>query len=137
MAQPSTVSFQAGEWSCDLDVAVFDYPFEIPTAVVDFPRERASAHDLRCFPNPFTTRLEIQLPQSARDADAAIRGTSPATLQIYNATGRLVRTLLGPARSVYFWDGRDAAGGQLPAGVYYHRLVTPAGVFVGRSHRMR
>ena len=136
--QPSTVSFQAGEWSCDLDVTVFDYPFALPTAAGESSLERASARVLRCFPNPFTTRLQIHVPEPAWNgvADHAAPGTPPAALQIYNAAGRLVRVLAGPARSDFLWDGRDAAGGQLPAGMYYHRLVTPTGVFIGRSHRM-
>ena len=43
------------------------------------------------------------------------------SLAICDATGRLIRRLAG-AGSIT-WDGRDAAGQKLPAGVYMVRLV--------------
>lgn len=50
-------------------------------------------------------------------------------LRIYDAAGRFVRTLLEkilPAgRHAVLFDGRDAAGRRLAAGVYFYRLETP------------
>ena len=68
-------------------------------------------------PNPLPTgvTLSYSLPQ-----------TSPISLKIYDASGRLVKTLAsGDAaageHSIY-WDGRDERGMRLPSGVYFARL---------------
>ena len=68
-------------------------------------------------PNPSSHRTGIRyrLPEAGQ-----------ATLKIFSADGRLVRTLLdGHAdRGSYVtqWDGRDARGHRLPSGVYHARL---------------
>lgn len=50
-----------------------------------------------------------------------------ASIAVYDAAGTLVRTLAagrGPsAVNSLVWDGRDAAGREVPAGVYYVRLT--------------
>ena len=71
-------------------------------------------------PNPFNplTEISFEIARSGR-----------ATLRVYDASGRLVRTLLersldaGP-HSVG-WDGLDAEGRRAASGVYFYRLVTP------------
>ena len=53
---------------------------------------------------------------------------TPAVLRIYDASGRLARTLDDGARPraagehLATWDGRDDLGRPLPAGVYLCRL---------------
>jgi hypothetical protein len=69
-------------------------------------------------PNPFgaatTFRFDVASP-------------GPATVRVYAASGRLVRTLLAaplPAgRFLAGWDGRDDRGAQAPSGVYFVRLT--------------
>ena len=63
-------------------------------------------------PNPFTECTSIRL------------GAGMSSVDVYNTTGRLVRRLVGAegARSVV-WDGTDAQGGWLGAGVYLLKLV--------------
>ena len=57
----------------------------------------------------------------------SLRATGPASLGVYDVSGRRVRTLLAgvqPAGSrTVTWDGRDDAGTQLRAGMYVLRLV--------------
>ncbi|MBD3235271.1 MAG: hypothetical protein GF330_01040 [Candidatus Eisenbacteria bacterium] len=61
----------------------------------------------------------------------AIRFATPqrsaARLQLFDPSGRLIRTLLddhlAPGTHVATWDGRDAAGHAVPAGSYYYRLA--------------
>ncbi len=69
-------------------------------------------------PNPFnpTTKIVFGL---AAPADV--------TLRIYDAAGRLVRTLLagearGAGRHEAVWNGRDDAGARAGSGVYFYRL---------------
>lgn len=74
---------------------------------------------LLAVPNPITaaTTLQFELPSAASGA-----------LSIFDSSGRLVRRLLdgalpaGPNR--VHWDGRDAGGSRVGAGVYYTRLET-------------
>ena len=51
-------------------------------------------------------------------------------LQVYDATGALVRTLanetLGPGRHEVSWEGRDARGRLAPSGIYYATLEAGA-----------
>jgi hypothetical protein len=78
-------------------------------------------------PNPFAgeTTLCYRLPHSTR-----------VLLQIYDLSGRLVRTLVTGIQSAgahrAWWDGRDAAGIPVPSGVYLTRLDTEARAVTGR-----
>ena len=73
-------------------------------------------------PNPFNPRTTISfaLPEACR-----------VEIAIYDAAGRLVRTLVqkhltrGPHSAV--WDGRTDFGTRATSGVYFCRLSTPAG----------
>jgi hypothetical protein len=72
-------------------------------------------------PNPFNPSTQLQF-------DVAGGATQPVRLAIYDARGRLVRTLvqraLAPGRYAERWDGRDDHGHAQPSGVYFSRLVT-------------
>jgi hypothetical protein len=78
-------------------------------------------------PNPFNakTGIGVQIPASGR-----------VRLQIVDATGRLIRTLLDetcPAGERFVtWDGRSDAGRELPSGVYYARLDQAGRTKTGR-----
>ncbi len=76
------------------------------------------------YPNPFArvngtaavaTTIRYALPQP-----------SHVTIRIYDVLGKLVRTLHEGAREAGFhrvqWDGRDAAGKQAAAGIYFYRM---------------
>ncbi|HZM17258.1 MAG TPA: right-handed parallel beta-helix repeat-containing protein [Candidatus Krumholzibacteria bacterium] len=68
-------------------------------------------------PNPFnpTTTIRFELEHVA-----------PVRLEIFDLTGRLVRTLLqgtqGAGAHGILWDGRDGRGERVPSGVYLLRL---------------
>ncbi len=69
------------------------------------------------FPNPFSASTEIaySIPSAAR-----------LEVGVYDVNGRKLATLAegtaSAGRHAVRWDGRDAAGRQLPAGVYFVRL---------------
>ncbi len=73
------------------------------------------------FPNPTRhgTNIAFGLPSPG----------GAVSLRIYNASGRLVRTLvdetLPPGRHVASWDGRDESGAAVSSGVYFYRLTSP------------
>ena len=69
-------------------------------------------------PNPFNPRTEIRLDLPRQGA---------VWLRIYDASGRLVRTLVGgatlpPGTRAVSWDGSDDAGRAAASGVYFVRL---------------
>jgi len=76
---------------------------------------------IRNQPNPFgaTTRIVFAVPASAAGSSVSVR--------IYDAAGRLVRTLTdGPREAgdhAVRWDGTDGSGRELPDGVYFARLT--------------
>ena len=80
-----------------------------------------------------TAALWVSEPNPAPGGRTAIRFALPrqgqATLALFDVAGRRVRTLLDGAlaagRHESAWDGRDAQGNPVPAGVYFYRLVSP------------
>jgi|SRR5215831_10518722 len=74
---------------------------------------------LRGGPNPFSSRAEIAFELAARQN---------ASLEIYDLRGARVRTLIDgpmdPGRYHVPWDGRDAAGASVPAGIYWLQFVS-------------
>ncbi len=72
-------------------------------------------------PNPFnpTTAIRYDVPA----------GGGVVTLQIYNVSGALIRTLLdGPqtaGQKTITWNGRDNRGRDVASGVYFYRMTGP------------
>ncbi|MGD9548145.1 MAG: FlgD immunoglobulin-like domain containing protein [Candidatus Krumholzibacteriia bacterium] len=69
-------------------------------------------------PNPFNPRTTISF---------TLERSGPATVQVFDAAGRLVRSLLTGAildagDHALEWDGRDDAGRPVPSGTYLARL---------------
>lgn len=75
------------------------------------------------YPNPFnpSTTLAVVLAEAG-----------PVRLTVHDSKGRLVRVLADETRPAgtwrYTWDGDDAAGQAQPAGLYFFRAETRAGV---------
>jgi hypothetical protein len=71
------------------------------------------------YPNPFTvgTDIRYQIPEGAR-----------VSLKVYDAAGKLVRTLVDEAQEAGYyrvhWDRKDEMGTAVAAGVYFYRLTT-------------
>jgi hypothetical protein len=94
-----------------------------PTTGVEDPIGSESYRLLldHCVPNPMNpaTQISFELPSEG-----------PATLKIYDVSGRLVRTLLDEIKlsagpQIQNWDGRNGKGLPVSSGVYFIRLQTP------------
>lgn len=102
--------------SCDLasassqDVNGNDIPDECEATAA--PQARQAT--LGAHPNPFNPRTSIHF---------AMASDGPARIEIYDVTGRHVRTLADAifeeGRHSLEWDGRGATGGPVSSGVYY------------------
>jgi len=83
-------------------------------------------------PNPFVSETEISFSQPT---------AGPASLRLFDVTGRLVRTLhegsanAGPQR--LRWDGRDDRGRTVGVGIYFVRLTAGGLVRTERILRLR
>jgi hypothetical protein len=68
-------------------------------------------------PNPFFSGTTITY---------AVPEAGPVMLQVFRPDGGLVRTLLdghvGAGSGTVGWDGRDARGAGMPAGIYFYRF---------------
>jgi hypothetical protein len=103
---------------------------EIPHAGVDPEAGNPSRFSLStAIPNPFSPETEIRysIPHGM---------ASRVKLKVYDATGRLVTTLVdedqGPGRYIAVWDGRDRDGVDTASGVYFYRIT-----WKGRSETKR
>jgi hypothetical protein len=78
---------------------------------------------------------------SAARLQFAIQKTGNVTLAIYNPSGKLIRTLVygstGAGIHECMWDGRNAQGALVPAGVYMVRLETRDGTKTVRAMVIR
>ncbi|HXV13511.1 MAG TPA: FlgD immunoglobulin-like domain containing protein, partial [Candidatus Krumholzibacteria bacterium] len=93
----------------------------VPTAVGDAPVVLALHQNV---PNPFNPNTTI-----AYDVPA---GGAHVSIEIYDVTGRAVRTLVDGPRPAgthrVDWDGRNASGTPVASGVYLYRMTS--GTFV-------
>jgi hypothetical protein len=75
----------------------------------------------RNYPNPFGRKTTISYDVPA--------GGGHVTIRIYDAAGRLVRTLVDgpetPGRKVAVWDGCGNKGQKAAAGVYFYHMTAP------------
>jgi hypothetical protein len=94
---------------------------------------------LNAYPNPSRSRINIRIGQSAplRGSGAPFQDfqTKGIALNIYNITGRLVKSFtfpsaLSPMPYALCWNGTDQSGRAVPAGVYFATLEAGKHKFV-------
>lgn len=93
------------------------------SAVIQAPSGRGGLFLSAPSPNPTTHGASLALELKADTRTSAA---------VYDVAGRVVRRLFGDrafeaGRHTLGWDGRDDAGRQVAAGVYYLRLTAPGG----------
>jgi len=107
---------RAGEYTYQIGVRDLDGEFFSPAVKVKVTGPSVSLGQNS--PNPFnpTTTISFTLPEREL-----------VTLSIYDAAGKLVRTLVNEVRAYgknqVTWDGRDNAGVAVGSGVYFYRLA--------------
>jgi len=97
-------------------------PVSYPTAVREQMHPVASPATtslLQNYPNPFNSRTSI---------DFRLNAPGRVRLDLFNAAGQRVKTLLNEVRSAgdhtVRWSGRDDQGGEAASGVYLYLLTT-------------
>lgn len=90
------------------------------TAAIPGSPETIAARLHPASPNPLADRTSLLLE---------LAEAGPARLAVYDASGRLVRSLwdghLNAGRHPYVWDARDDHGASVGSGVYFARAVAP------------
>jgi len=90
------------------------------SAAPDFPEMMLAAT-----PNP--AQVPVRLAMAVRPKNGAASSPSTGEVTLFNAAGRVVRRLyegpIAPGTQNLLWDGRDAGGRPLPAGVYLARVT--------------
>jgi hypothetical protein len=86
------------------------------TGVTDVRFRNELSH---AFPNPFNPATRIAY---------SVREAGPVLIEVYNVSGRVVRTLLkddmdAGASGYVVWDGTDDAGRACASGVYFYRIA--------------
>jgi photosystem II stability/assembly factor-like uncharacterized protein len=112
---------------------IWDFGYGAATAVADLDLPgRGDQVELGGYPNPFMARTTLSFTTTRE---------GPVSLRVYDAAGRLVRELENGHRAAgdhrAAWDGRDADGQRVAAGVYLARLATSDGVATRRITRLR
>ena len=86
-----------------------------------------AARMLRVHPNPFRGGITLQIDRPAPIA---------SRLTVFDTRGRLVREFTSAGARSWAWDGRDAHGALVPAGVYIAQLRTPTAILRHRIVRL-
>jgi len=77
------------------------------------------------YPNPFSANETFGNPSTM--INFALPEAGKATVNIYNETGQLVRTLvdreMAAGRHELLWNGRNQSGKAVAAGVYFYRMT--------------
>ena len=107
---------------------------DLPVGIGEEPAPPAPSADLLLpvRPNPFRASAEVTFE---------LVRTGQAQITVHDVAGRLVRTLTDERRPAgrhrALWDGRDASGHEVPAGVYLFRLVGESGVVTRKAVLLR
>jgi hypothetical protein len=101
-------------------LAANDHLLDVGTLSIDRTSALPRAYAMTNHPNPFNpyTKVLFDIPSGANQVSV--------NLQIYDISGRLVRTLLQgsrePGRHEVIWNGKDNRGAQVGAGIYFIRI---------------
>jgi len=135
---PDVARYQVGSTPWGIDAADFNLDGALDLAIANYgnnnvsvllatdlgiagPAQSPAAQTLTAFPNPFRDKLVILIPQSPTPDPRP-------PVSIYDASGRLVRTLRFPSShppslsSSLSWDCRDNSGNRVSPGIYFISL---------------
>ena len=128
----------------DLDLVVLDHLYDgvhvlkslggaQPTAVQTTAAAQPARHRLgHSYPNPFNPRVVIPLDLATDEAEVS--------LTVYDVLGRRVRQLwqgpLGAGTHRFVWDGRDAEGKAVAAGVYVYQVAVDGQIAANKTTKL-
>jgi len=116
-----TRSFGTGDWDILLVKTQPDVGIEEKTDI------RLKTRDIRLFvqPNPFTAKTDIRFKVSGTREGTNTYNLTPITLNIYDVSGRFVRSFPSSLLSLHssvIWDGSNGNGIKVSRGIYFVKL---------------
>jgi len=116
--QNGNVAYFSTEYQPEDMIAVINDLLDSPSSTPDVPP--AQLIFLQAAPNPFNPQTKISFTLQSRQ---------PVSLDIHNARGHLVRTLLSSeirpsGLNILAWNGQNNQGQNLPSGLYMARIRT-------------
>ena len=115
--------------------AAFGTTYEYLLEAMDFNGARVQYGPRKARPlNPLETALLPNYPNPFNPITTlrfSLRDKAKVSLVIYDARGRMVRTLLRPDKPMLpgkyrlIWDARDDKGFEVPSGQYFYRFTAP------------
>jgi hypothetical protein len=116
VTDPPVPIFEKDDYAFASGALIGQFVFSLVT--VDVPEEAPAASRINLAPNPFRSELHVTVP-----------GDQRATVDIFDASGRRVRRLVGaPGQRTIRWNALYEDGVQASAGVYWLRIRSGAGV---------
>jgi hypothetical protein len=102
------------------------------------PSSKLQMDKLYNYPNPFADHTRIYFEFNMPDTEVQVE------LQIFDMSGRMLRSMKqsliseGFTSGEFAWDGRDANGGRMIAGIYLYRVIisTEKGQTVWQAEKM-
>jgi hypothetical protein len=112
-------------------------PSEVPSpTAMSSPRL-----SLRVLGNPARAETVFEIRPACVDPAGTQAFSHPATVEIFDVRGALVRTLVGRREGAgvtrLAWDGRGAAGARAAAGAYFARARADGFEAAARFYRLR
>lgn len=103
----------------------------------DLAGENCNAYKLEVWPDPFQHHVTIKYQISESKSQTGV-----ASIKIYDATGRLVKSFnhsarYSPLSTSMEWFGDDNSGHKLPVGVYFIRLYYPEKVLTQKVVKLK
>ena len=109
--------YLGGETPSRISLPLVDFtPAAVASSGPSLPRAFRVSH---AWPNPFRNRTTLRV---------SLRRPESVTFRVLDVLGRTVRVYATDGRATreyaFTWDGRDATGRRVPAGIYFLRVET-------------
>jgi len=96
------------------------YTLDLSVLTSENTIKQTSTSELNCYPNPFSTEINIEIPSVLAGEDIL--------LEIADSKGRIIASIFKGVVNFnshkLHWDGLDKNGIPLPGGVYFVRLIS-------------
>ena len=106
----------------------YEYTWEQYGSASDDPVVPATRLQVKAYPSPFVDELRIEAQSSKQ---------GPLKVTVHNLRGQLLQSYQSTSGTGLVWDGRDASGRAVPAGIYFIRVSQDGSSAVSKVLRIK
>lgn len=106
----------------------YEYTWEQYGSSGDDPVVPSARLQVKAYPSPFTDELRIEAQSSKQ---------GPLKVTVHNLRGQLLQSYQSTSGTGLVWDGRDASGRAVPAGIYFIRASQDGSSAVTKVLRLK